>query len=221
MNELNERLAAYGPAVMTEAELLAMVLGGTRKANHPDLANRVLSSIGSSHSLPSRRAGELASIPGMTHARAHRFMAAVELGRRASIPPKDCEVLRSSADVARHCARLATDSNEVFLALSLNSRNRVIGGMGGCQGLGVRREPHTPDGLHPPDQGIRGQDHLRSQSPLRGSNPQRGRHQVHIPVSRSCDDPENQDPGPRGRGLGRGSQPAGARGGPPVNRIVR
>ena len=123
---LHERLATFGPAAVSDAELVALVLSGTRNSN-TYLASQVLSSIGSSHSLLFRRAGELAALPGMTHARAHRLMAAVELGRRASLPPKDMEVLQTSADVARHCAGLATDSNEVFLAISLNSRNRVLG----------------------------------------------------------------------------------------------
>ena len=123
---LHERLAAFGPAAVSDAELVALVLSGTCNTN-PDLADQVMAAIGSSHSLLFRRAGELAAIPGMTHARAHRLMAAVELGRRASLPPKDQELLQTSTDVARHCAGLATDSNEVFLAISLNSRNRVLG----------------------------------------------------------------------------------------------
>ena len=123
---LHERLAAFGPAAVSDAELVALVLSGTRNTN-PDLADQVMATIGSAHSLPSRRAGELASIPGMTPARAHRLLAAVELGRRASLPPKDREVLQTSADVARHCSRLSTEPDEVFLAISLNSRNRVTG----------------------------------------------------------------------------------------------
>ena len=123
---LHERLATFGPTAVSDAELVALVLSGTRNKN-PDLASQVLSSIGSSHSLLFRRAGELAALPGMTHYRAHRLLAAVELGRRASIPPKNREVLQTSVDVAQHCAGLATDGNEVFLAISLNSRNRVIG----------------------------------------------------------------------------------------------
>lgn len=123
---LHERLATFGPAAVTDAELVALVLSGTRNPN-PDLADQVMAAIGSAHSLSSRRAGELATIPGMTPARAHRLLAAVELGRRASFPPKDCEVLQTSADVAQHCSRLSTETNEVFLAISLNSRNRVIG----------------------------------------------------------------------------------------------
>ena len=123
---LHERLANFGPSAVSDAELVALVLSGTRTSN-PDLANDVLSAIGTPRSLLSRRAGELASIPGMTPARAGRLLAAVELGRRATIPSTDCEMLQTSADVALHCARLATETNEVFLAISLNSRNRVLG----------------------------------------------------------------------------------------------
>ena len=111
---------------MTDAELVAMVLSGTRTAD-PSLAHHVLSTIGSPHSLLSRRAGELAAIPGMTPARADRLLAAVELGRRAALPRADQDILSNSADVARHCARLSTETNEMFLAISMNARNRVIG----------------------------------------------------------------------------------------------
>ncbi len=87
-NGLHERLATFGPVAVSDAELVALVLSGTRNSN-PDLASLVLSTIGSSHSLLFRRAGELAAIHGMTQARAHRLLAAVELGRRASVPPTD------------------------------------------------------------------------------------------------------------------------------------
>ena len=43
------------------------------------------------------------------------------------MPPTDCDVIQTSADVARRCARLASEPDEVFVAVAVNSRNRVLG----------------------------------------------------------------------------------------------
>ena len=82
MNELRERLAAFGVSVLTDAEVVALTLG-TRA--DPALGRRVLDVVGTPHGLLSRRMNELACIPGIGPQRAQRLLAALELGRRATV----------------------------------------------------------------------------------------------------------------------------------------
>ncbi|MBL6976331.1 MAG: DNA repair protein RadC, partial [Deltaproteobacteria bacterium] len=74
-----------------------------------------------------RRAGELAAIRGLGVAKACRVVAAAELGRRAMRQRDRTEVLQTAADVGKRCAYLSHEKDEVFLAIALNGRNRVIG----------------------------------------------------------------------------------------------
>lgn len=123
-NEIRERLAEFGPSTVPDAELVSLVIAGNCGF---DLANQVMSVVGATNSLPSRRIGELAAIPGMTAVRAARLVAAVELGRRAALPRKHLQILTTAADVAQHCSHLSTDPDETFYAIAVNSRNRVTG----------------------------------------------------------------------------------------------
>ena len=124
---LHERLATFGPAAASDAELVHLVLGSTRNHSNPSLAYEVLATLGPPTSLQNRRLGEFTAIRGMTPARARRLLAAVELGRRVTASGSPMKVAQSADDVAQHCSRLATEPDEVFVALSLNARNKVIG----------------------------------------------------------------------------------------------
>ena len=124
MNELRERLAAFGVSVLTDAEVVALTLG-TRA--DPDLGRRVLDVVGTPHGLLSRRMNELACIPGIGPQRAQRLLAALELGRRATVNIDPGRPLMTSDDVAQRMARLKSEVVEVFVAIGVNARNRVVG----------------------------------------------------------------------------------------------
>ncbi len=125
MLEIRERLAAFGTSVLSDAEVLALVLSN---GPDPDLGQRVLQSVGSPRGLLTRRLPELSGIPGVGPRRAERLLAAIELGRRASSTAADPgSPLMSAADVAGRMSRLATEPVEVFVALAVNARNRVLG----------------------------------------------------------------------------------------------
>ncbi len=123
---LRERMIAFGPGAMSDAELVSLILSGSGPA--PDqVAQAVMDAVGSVQGLLTRRHAELACLPGMTSARADRLLAAVELGRRASIQSDPGKALTTAADVAERMARLKTEPVESFVAISVNARNRVIG----------------------------------------------------------------------------------------------
>lgn len=118
------RLAAFGVSVLNDAEIVALTLG-TRA--DPDLGRRVLDAVGTPHGLLSRRMNELACIPGAGPKRAQRLLAALELGRRATATIDPGRALMTADDVAQRMARLKSEVVEVFVAIGVNARNRVVG----------------------------------------------------------------------------------------------
>jgi len=124
MNEVRERMAAFGASVLSDAEVLALVIGPNAD---PELGRRVLDAVGTPHGLLTRRLRELSSIPGVGTRRAHRLMAAVELGRRAAQAFDPGRPLMTATDVADRWHRLRSETVEVFVAISVNARNRVLG----------------------------------------------------------------------------------------------
>lgn len=121
---IRERMAAFGASALSDAEVLALLLSITPD---PELGRRVLDVVGTPHGLLTRRLRELSGIPGMGPRRAQRLMAAIELGRRAAQAFDPGKALMSAADVADRLGRLRLEPVEVFVAIAVNSRNRVSG----------------------------------------------------------------------------------------------
>lgn len=124
MDEVRERMAAFGAGVLTDAEVVALILG---PAADPELGRRVLDAVGTPHGLLTRRLRELSGIKGVGTRRAQRLMAALELGRRAAQVFDPGKPLSTAADVAERLARLKSEPVEVFIAIAVNARNRVVG----------------------------------------------------------------------------------------------
>ncbi len=119
---LAERVTAFGTSSLSDAELVSLVLGT------PGTVSRdLLDSIGTVSSLPTRRIGELSLVSGVSRTRALRLLAATELGRRAIHRPDAGAPLTTPGDVRARCAHLASEPVEVFVAIAVNSRNRVVG----------------------------------------------------------------------------------------------
>jgi DNA repair protein RadC len=125
MIELRERLATFGASVLSDAEVVALVLGADSDL---DLGRRVLDVMGHPRRMLTRRAKEFERIPGMGPRKAERLLAALELGRRASCTaPDPGHALMAPGDVAERMVRLKPEPIEVFVAIGVNARNRVIG----------------------------------------------------------------------------------------------
>jgi DNA repair protein RadC len=121
-----EKLLRLGPAALSDAELLALLVhagDGTRTAL--DLARELLREANSLQRLGSLNARELMRTRGIGPAKAVEVVAAFELGRRMEAQRSgDRPVLRSPEDVARLVGpSLKTLRQEVFRVLVLDAHN--------------------------------------------------------------------------------------------------
>ncbi len=119
-----EKLRERGAAVMTDAELLALLLGSGTAGRS---ALRIARTLARRH--PSELAGWPASrwarMPGIGPARAGALVAAFELGRRAQESPAAGSPIRGPEDVLRHVRDLRRARREHFVVLLLNARHEL------------------------------------------------------------------------------------------------
>jgi DNA repair protein RadC len=121
------RLRAFGARQLTDAEILAVLIGsGIKSRDALDLATSLLSASGGLHRLAEKSASIRAK--GVGDARIARIEAALELGRRCIEGPVDRRrTFSKPADAARLIrARLANLGHEVFSCLFLDTRHRMI-----------------------------------------------------------------------------------------------
>jgi len=133
-----ERLWQKGPSSLSDAELIAILIGsGTRNKSAVDLAHELLAL--ADNSLP--ELGKLSvsgikKLKGIGEAKAVTIAAALELGRRRKMAEAaDNPQIRSSADVFNIFSPLMEDLlHEEFWILFLNRANKVQGRMKISQG---------------------------------------------------------------------------------------
>ena len=126
-----EKMAAYGASVLSDAELIAILLRtGTQEKSVMSLANELTANGG----LYKRLAGvsqiqELTKIKGLGPTKASAILAAVEIGRRlATAKPMERSRFTCPQDgVELLMPRLRFAQKEQVLVVFLNSKNRVIG----------------------------------------------------------------------------------------------
>ncbi|HEX4885591.1 MAG TPA: DNA repair protein RadC [Casimicrobiaceae bacterium] len=122
-----ERLAALGAAALTDAELLAVVLGtGARGASALDLARGALARHGGLAALVA--AGPSHKTPGFGRVRRAQLCASVELVRRAARESLARGALLTSPEAVRDYLRLVLAGRdcEAFLVLFVDSQHRLI-----------------------------------------------------------------------------------------------
>ncbi len=124
-----ERLLAEGAEVLSDGELLAILLGsGTRSVTAIDLASYVLSEFGSLGAMVNATVEELKAFKGIGVAKASQIKAALELAKRLSNTKREKPyIINSPKDVVllvkekiRHLDR------EHFQTLLLNTKHHVI-----------------------------------------------------------------------------------------------
>ena len=123
-----ERLAALGPSTLSAPELLALLWGtGRPGATAFELAAELLARHGGVAELSRVDMVELASVPGIGHARAAQLLAAFELGRRSLAGwPAGRWSVRAPRDVAdRLMPQMAQLEREELRVLLLNTKNAV------------------------------------------------------------------------------------------------
>lgn len=125
-----EKLLAKGAGLLTNAELLAILIGsGTRNYSAIDVAQTILKrSHENLHELGRQSIHELRQTRGIGLARAITITAALELGRRRQIADGlERTRVASSKDAAEIVIPLLSDlSNEAFCVLYLNQANKLL-----------------------------------------------------------------------------------------------
>ena len=125
-----EKMAANGAAVLTDAELIAILLRtGTAEKSAIDIASEMTADGGLYKRLAGiTRLNELTNIKGLGQAKAATVLAALEIGRRiASAKPIEKIHLSCPQDVADFLMpRLRYAAKEQFVVILLNNKNKVI-----------------------------------------------------------------------------------------------
>ncbi|MDP2744832.1 MAG: DNA repair protein RadC [Dehalococcoidia bacterium] len=126
-----ERMMRYGAESLSAVELLALILGrGIRGESVMVTAQQLLSRFGSFGGMARASIEELSMVRGIGPAKATQLKAAFELNRRleeqTSIPDAAGAVKSPQDAVGQVRSMLKGKKKEHFLAILLNTRNRVI-----------------------------------------------------------------------------------------------
>jgi DNA repair protein RadC len=124
-----ERLVAQGPAALSDAELLAVLLGSGCSGNSAlDCARLALQRFGSLSALLNAPPRALQDLPGWGMAGITRLRAVVELGKRMLLEQARRPPALSSPGAARDYLRLLLSGrpHEIFTVLFLDAQHRLI-----------------------------------------------------------------------------------------------
>lgn len=127
-----EKLLSYGAESLSDAELLAILLGsGTKDKNVLELSNELLRDYGGLAGLRKMTKETLASVKGIGPAKSTTILAAVELGRRFSKAIQhngERPRLNCPDDIYEYVHyQMEYLDHEELLVLSLDTRHYVIG----------------------------------------------------------------------------------------------
>lgn len=126
-----EKLLAYGPSGLSNAELLAILLrSGTRKKSVLRIAEEILARIKEQGlvGMVHISVAELAKIDGVGKVKAATLQAAIELARRLAVQQSaKIQMITGPEDVARYAMpHYRFEQKEHFAVLLLNAKNHVI-----------------------------------------------------------------------------------------------
>jgi len=124
-----EKLLARGPGALTDAELLAILLGsGGRGASVVDQGRTIMQRFGDFRQLAAAGVADLCTVKGVGPAKAAQILAAMEIAKRFGEREfKRGEPFRGSRDVYSHfCERLGSERREHFYAVLLDNKHRKI-----------------------------------------------------------------------------------------------
>lgn len=128
-DEPRERLAVHGPAVLSDVELVAVMLhAGARGRPALAIARLLLARFGRLSCLLAAAPGDVAAVRGVGAAQAVQFSVALELARRSLAEEMQARDSLASPAAVRSYLRLRMQhlGHEVFWAVYLDAQNRVI-----------------------------------------------------------------------------------------------
>ncbi len=125
-----ERLIEHGPDILSNSELLAILIRtGTTKRSALDIARELTDNDGLYYNIAKARSvADLSKIKGLGPAKAATILAAVELGRRIAVAEPQKKHRFSSPEI---CAgylipRMRYERTEKFIVMLLDSKNQLI-----------------------------------------------------------------------------------------------
>lgn len=124
-----ERLLKYGPASLSNAELLAILLRvGTPGENVVTLSTRLLKEFNGLAGLARASTSDLCRVKGISHAKVAQLKAALELGRRLLFTTSDARPQISSPADAANLLMLEMSGleQEHLRTILLDTKNRVL-----------------------------------------------------------------------------------------------
>ena len=124
-----ERLLAQGAAALSDAELLALLLGsGSAGCSALDSARGALQQLGGVRALLTAPPERIAELAGWGPARFARLQAVLELGKRMLREDAQRAAPMESPQKARNylCMALAQPAHEVFAVLFLDAQHRLL-----------------------------------------------------------------------------------------------
>lgn len=124
-----EKLYKYGAEVLTDEELLALILRcGTSKENILFLSKRIISYFETLENLLNASQKELMEISGIKEAKAAQILAICELFKRVSLNNKEVIKISSPSDAASLVMnKMLHLKQEILKVLLLNKKNIIIG----------------------------------------------------------------------------------------------
>lgn len=123
-----EKLLAYGPETLSQAELIAILLGvGTKREEVMGMAHRILREYGERAISNEKNASRLADSLQIPLAKACQIVASFELGRRFYQKKAGKPVyVRTTKQAFEHLKSMGSLQKEQLRGLYLNSRYQVI-----------------------------------------------------------------------------------------------
>jgi len=127
-NRPRERFLKFGPEVLSDAELFAIILRtGTSHENVVDMSNRLIAEYGLDK-LFECSLKELQKIKGIGPSKAMQILSMVELEKRHNQTKNLIKKISCAEDVFKYFhERLKDKKEEYFYVLMLNTKNNIIG----------------------------------------------------------------------------------------------
>ena len=124
-----EKLKEKGAESLSNEELIAILLRcGSKNESVKDLAIRLVKSLNHFEDLNSISYQDLIKINGIKEAKAISLLAAIELGKRLTLPNKDSKIKVTNAQILHEIFKLKILNlkQEKLFAVFLNTKNEII-----------------------------------------------------------------------------------------------